>query len=134
MIKFIGNTSSNYARGKDKKKRKRRLIVPGLITTGLAGIGAKVGGDREQSSIIVNHINPTPSHKNALKYIKHMRSQQLPKGASSQINNKFLRNKSRYVKLFDKAKKVGGIKGAAIGAGIGLSASLLYNRLRNKDK
>jgi len=134
MIKFIGNTSSNYARGKDKTKRKKRLIVSGLITTGLAGIGAKVGSDRGQSSILVNRANTISSHKNALDHIKYMRSQQPLRGASSQINNKFLRNKSRYVKLFDKAKKVGGIKGAAIGAGIGLGASLLYNKLRNKDK
>jgi hypothetical protein len=138
-IKFIGSTNSPYARGKDKKKRKSR----GLLAAGGGGIvGGTLGNKIAQSSLLLKRFKVTSSnpldklgnHLGALNVIKQNRNYQPIKIAPQWLKEKSIRRVNKVLKVYNKAGKIGTLKGAAIGAGLGLGGTLLVSKLRNRKK
>jgi len=133
-IKFIGSVNTSYKRGKDKTKRKSR----GLLTAaGLGVIGTVAGSSLAQSGLIVDKLKKVGS-KSGYKFnildktMAHGFGQYIVKNMHD--NPEKSKVITKQLKVLNKAKLRGGIKGAAIGAGIGLGSTYLINKLRNKDK
>ena len=138
-INFIGSTNTSYKRGKDKNKRKSR----GLLAVGVGGlVGGTLGNKLAQSSLLLKHfkiksINPLEklgNHLEALDIIKQKRNYQPIKIAPQWLKEKSTRRVNKILKVYNKAGRIGTLKGAVIGTGVGLGATYLANKLKNKDK
>ena len=138
-ITFIGSVNTSYRRGKDKTKRKsRRLLAVG----GLGLLGAKIGGNLAEESIFQRAIiKSNLKSETAKKYLKNAK---LAKKNIDMFNSSgfrkyketssYVRRGLKLLNVSKKAKIYGGLKGAVIGAGLGLGSIFLSNKLKNKDK
>lgn len=143
-ITFLGSTNSLYGRGKDKTKRKRR----GLLSTGIAAttgglLGAKVGSELAQTGLFINRVKKGYKKANVpfkasfpervmMHKVMQEGVKEIKEGVFNTARDK--RSQQLYTKLLNKASRIGGIKGAAIGAGLTGGTALLINKIRNRKE
>lgn len=125
-IRFIEQTTSTYGRGKDKNKRKKRIIT--AIGGAVGGVLGKVGAEQQYAKnmykVFLKNEKPTAINvnavrKNLLKY----------KPGTGSVNADAIK------KSFNVMRTIGGVRGVIIGASLAsaaLGAREAYKRLKNR--
>jgi len=125
-ITFINNTSTNYGRGRDKTKRKKKAIT--IVGGAVGGVLGKNAAEKQYAKnmykVFLKNEKPTTTNVNAVrKNLLRYRP-----GTGSQ-------NADLIKKSFNTLRAIGGVRGAIRGAALAstaLGAREVYKRLKNR--